>query len=135
MGQSNPGKVTSIAGIIEGASQGAAFGLQKWGAASSASKSTIFAETISTKLPFSAQTLGKAAPILNGIGKAVGFVGLANTAYQLANGNISTTRALTDGIAGVLGMYGGPYGAAVSIVYFGALAFAENYYNDGNPLF
>ena len=133
--QSNPGKVTSIAGIIEGVSQIGGYGLKNWSAASSASKSTIFAETISTKLPFSAQTLGKAAPILNGIGKAVGFVGLANTAYQLANGNISTTRALTDGIAGVLGMYGGPYGAAVSIVYFGALAFAENYYNDGNPLF
>ncbi len=132
--QNHPKTFTTIAGTVEGSSQLVAWGLKKWNAVSSISKSRIFAETISTRLPLSAKALGVTSKGLNVLGKAVGVAGLVNTGYQWSQGNISDTRAIADGIMGVVGFLG-PWGAAVSIVYFGGIAAYEYYYNDNKPAF
>lgn len=123
--QNHPKEVTSIAGIIEGSSQLIAKGLRKWNASSSLTKSSIFAETISTKLPFSAQTLGKASTAFNIAGKVVGTVGIANTLYQMNQGNISNSRGTVDLIMGVAGFF--PATAPISLLYFGGIAIYEYY--------
>lgn len=130
---SHPREVTSIAGIIEGASQITAKGLAKWNAPSNISKSRIFAETISTKLPVSAKALGTASTALKWGGRVVGAVGIANTLYQYGEGNISGTRAGVDTAMGVIGLT--PWGAIPSLVYFGGMAVYEHYYNDDKPIF
>ena len=132
--QSHPKTFTSIAGTVEGSSQLVSWGLKKWSAASSISKSSIFAETISTGLPFSAQTLSKASTIFKWTGRAAGAVGLLNTAYQWQEGKISNARAIADSIMGVVGFMG-PYGAAASLIYFGGMALYEQYGNNDKPLF
>ncbi len=130
---SHPREVTSIAGIIEGASQITAKGLAKWNAPSNISKSRIFAETISTKLPASAKFLEGASKTLSVAGRVVGAVGIANTVYQWRTGKISDTRAVVDGVMGVAGFF--PATAWVSIAYFGGMAVYETYYNDGKSAF
>nr|WP_277115530.1 RHS repeat-associated core domain-containing protein [Chryseobacterium sp.] len=132
--QNNPKTFTTTAGTVEGSSQLVSWGLKKWNAASSISKSRIFAETISTRLPLSAKTLGVTSKGLNVLGKAVGGAGLVNTGYQWSQGKISDTRAIADGIMGVVGFLG-PWGAAASLVYFGGIAAYEYYYNDNKPAF
>lgn len=131
--QSNPIKVSQFAGMIQASSTIAEKGLSNWNAASNISKSRIFAETISTKLPVSAKTLGTASTVLKGLGTTVGIFGLANTAFQYRQGNISGTRAVVDGIMGVAGFI--PATAWVSVGYFAGMALYETYYNDGKPLF
>ncbi|KPH13813.1 hypothetical protein AMQ68_09770 [Chryseobacterium sp. ERMR1:04] len=132
--QSHPREFTSIAGAIEGSSQIVANGLKNWNAPSSITKSHVFAEVISTRLPASAQALGKFSTVLKWGGRAVGAVGIANSLYQGYNGNISTTRAAVDTVMGVVGFIG-PWGAAASLVYFGGMAVYEHYYNDDKSTF
>ncbi|WPO81612.1 DUF6443 domain-containing protein [Chryseobacterium sp. JJR-5R] len=132
--QSHPREFTAIAGTVEGSSQLVSWGIRNWNAPSSIAKSRIFAETISTRLPASAQALGKFSTALKWGGRAVGAIGLANTAYQWSEGNISDARAIADGVMGVVGFFG-PWGAAASLVYFGGMAIYETYYNDGKPAF
>jgi hypothetical protein len=132
--QGHPKTITSIAGTVEGSSQLVSWGLKKWNAASNISKSRIFAETISTRLPQSAQTLSRASTVLKWTGRAAGAVGLLNTGYQWQQGNISNARAIADGIMGVVGFIG-PYGAAASLLYFGGMALIEQYGNNNKPLF
>ena len=129
----NPGKVTTIAGLIQSGSTIAKKGLANWNAPSKLSNSRIFAETISTKLPASAKFLEGASPVLIWGGTTVGIIGLTNTAYQYSQGNISGTRAVFDGVMGIAGFF--PATAWVSIGYFGVMAISETYYNDGKPLF
>jgi hypothetical protein len=131
--QNHPREVTSIAGIIQASSTIAEKGLSNWNAASNISKSHIFAETISTKLPVSAKFLETASTGLKWGGRVVGAVGLANTLYQYGRGNISGTRAVVDGIAGVAGFI--PATAWISVGYFAVMAISETYYNDGKLLF
>jgi len=131
--QNNPGKFTSIAGIIQAGSTIAEKGLANWNAPSSITKSKVFAETISTKLPASAKALGNASKVFGIAGKVVGAVGLLNTAYQYREGNISGMRAVVDGVMGVAGFF--PATAWVSLGYFAAMAIYETYYNDGKPAF
>ena len=131
--QNNPGKFTSIAGIIQAESTIAEKGLANWNAPSSITKSRIFAETISTKLPTSAKFLERASTALKWGGRIVGAVGVANTLYQGIEGNISGTRAVVDGVMGVAGFF--PATAWVSLGYFAAMAIYETYYNDGKPAF
>ncbi|AZA51543.1 RHS repeat-associated core domain-containing protein [Chryseobacterium sp. G0201] len=132
--QSHPREFTSIAGTFEGSSQIVAKGLKNWNAPSSITKSRIFAEVISTRLPASAQALGKFSTVLKWGGRAVGAIGIANSLYQGYNGNISTTRAAVDTVMGVVGFIG-PWGAAASLVYFGGMAVYEHYYNDDKSAF
>ena len=96
MGSNHPMEMTSIAGGIEGSSQVVAKGLKNWSAASNISKSRIFAEVISKRLPASAQALGKYSTALKWGGRAVGAVGIANTFVQWRVGNISDIRAAFD---------------------------------------
>lgn len=131
--QNHPKEVTSIAGMIKAGSTIAEKGLANWNSPSSITKSKVFAEKISTKLPFSAKELGNASPVLKGLGTTVGIIGLTNTAYQYSQGNISGTRAVFDGVMGIAGFF--PATAWVSIGYFGVMAISETYYNDGKPLF
>jgi hypothetical protein len=132
--QNHPREFTSFVGTVEGSSQLASWGLKKWDATSNISKSRIFAETISTKLPISAKALGVTSKGLNVLGKAVGVVGLVNTGYQWSQGNISDARAIADGVMGVVGFLG-PWGAGASLVYFGGMALIEHYGNNDKPLF
>ncbi|WP_343643859.1 hypothetical protein, partial [Chryseobacterium sp.] len=131
--QGNPIKVSQFAGMIQAGSTVAEKGLSNWNGASNITKSRIFAETISTKLPFSAKALGTASTVLKGLGTTVGIVGLTNTFYQWKNGNISDTRAIVDGALGVAGFI--PATAWISVVYFAGMALYETYGNDGKPLF
>jgi len=131
--QSNPGKVTVFAGIIQSGSTIASKGLKNWNAPSSITKSRIIAETISTKFPTSAKFLEGASKILNFAGKVVGGIGLLNTGYQWSQGNVSDARAIADGVAGVMGFF--PATAWLSLGYFAAMATYEYYYNDGKPAF
>ena len=131
--QDNPGKMTSFAGIIQSGSTIAAEGLGNWNATSSITKSKVFAETISTKLPLSAKFLEGASKTLSVAGRVVGAVGIANTLYQGIEGKISPTRAVVDGVMGVAGFF--PATAWVSIAYFGGMAIYETYYNDGKSAF
>ena len=129
----NPGKVTTIAGLIQSGSTIAKKGLANWNAPSKLSNSRIFAETISTKLPASAKFLEGASPVLNWGGRVVGGVGIANTIVQWRQDNISDVRAIADGVAGVAGFF--PLTAWYSIGYFGTMTIYETYYNDGKPAF
>ncbi len=131
--QSNPGKVTVFAGIIESSSTIASKGLKNWNAPSSITKSKVIAETISTKFPTSAKFLESASTGLKWGGRVVGAVGVANTLYQYGKGNISGTRAIADGVAGVMGFF--PATALLSLGYFATMAAYEHYYNDGKPAF
>lgn len=132
--QNHPREMTSLAGMIEGSSQLVAKGLKNWNAPSSITKSRIFAEVISTRLPASAQALGKYSTVLKWGGRAVGAIGVANSLYQGYKGNISKSRATLDTVMGVVGFMG-PWGAAASLIYFGGMAIYETYYNDGKPAF
>ncbi len=131
--QSNPEKVTAFAGILQAGSTITAKGLENWNAASSITKSRIFAETISTKLPVSAKALVNTSKVLGVAGKAVGVLGIANTVYQWNKGNISDTRAIFDGVMGVAGFF--PATAWLSLGYFATMAIYETYYNNGKPAF
>ncbi|RLJ34637.1 RHS repeat-associated protein [Chryseobacterium sp. 7] len=131
--QGNPIKVSQFAGMIQAGSTVAEKGLSNWNGASNITKSRIFAEIISTKLPFSAKALGTASTVLKGLGTTVGIVGLTNTAYQYSQGKISGTRAVVDGLMGVAGFF--PATAWVSVGYFAITALYETYGNDGKPLF
>ncbi|RQO41798.1 hypothetical protein DBR39_02750 [Chryseobacterium sp. KBW03] len=132
--QGHPKTITSIAGTVEGSSHLVSWGLNKWNAASSITKSSIFAETISTRLPLSAQTLSRTSTVLKWTGRAAGAIGLLNTGYQWQQGNISNARAIADGIMGAVGFIG-PYGAAASLLYFGGMALIEQHGNNNKPLF
>ncbi|RXM41150.1 sugar-binding protein [Chryseobacterium sp. CH21] len=131
--QSNPIKVSQFAGMIQAGSTVAEKGLSNWNGASNITKSRIFAETISTKLPFSAKALGNASKVFSVAGKVVGAVGIANTLYQGIEGNISPTRAVVDGMMGIAGFF--PATAWISVGYFAGMALYETYGNDGKPLF
>ncbi|WET50905.1 DUF6443 domain-containing protein [Chryseobacterium indologenes] len=131
--QSNPIKVSQFAGMIQAGSTITEKGLSNWNAASNITKSRIFAETISTKLPASAKALGNASKVFSVAGKVVGAVGIANTLYQGIEGNISPTRAVVDGVMGVAGFF--PATAWVSVGYFAGMALYETYYNNGKPVF
>jgi hypothetical protein len=131
--QGNPIKVSQFAGMIQAGSTIAEKGLSNWNGASNITKSRIFAETISTKLPFSAKALGNTSKVFSVAGKAVGVLGIANTVYQWKNGNISDTRAIVDGMMGVAGFI--PATAWISVGYFALTALYETYGNDGKPLF
>ncbi|KQM21759.1 hypothetical protein [Chryseobacterium sp. Leaf201] len=85
-------------------------------------------------MPVSARALGVASKGLNVLGKAVAVVGLVNTGYQWSQGNISDTRAIADGVMGVVGFLG-PWGAAASLVYFGTVAVYEHYYINDKAAF
>lgn len=131
--QDHPREVTSIVGVIESFSQITSKGLANWNAPSSITKSKVFAEIISTKLPASAKFLDGASKTLSVAGRVVGAVGIANTVYQWRTGKISDTRAVVDGVMGVAGFF--PATAWVSISYFGGMAIYETYYNDGKSAF
>jgi hypothetical protein len=131
--QGNPIKVSQFAGMIQAGSTIAEKGLSNWNGVSNITKSRIFAETISTKLPASAKALGNASKVFSVAGKAVGVLGIANTVYQWKNGNISDTRAIVDGVIGVAGFF--PATAWISVGYFAGMALYETYGNDGKPLF
>jgi len=131
--QNNPIKVSQFAGMIQAGSTVAEKGLSNWNGASNITKSRIFAETISTKLPFSAKALETASTALKWGGRVVGAVGVANTLYQYGKGNISGTRAVVDGVMGVAGFF--PATAWISVGYFAGMALYETYGNDGKPLF
>ncbi|SMO47371.1 RHS repeat-associated core domain-containing protein [Chryseobacterium rhizoplanae] len=131
--QSHPREVSAFAGIIQAGSTIAEKGLTNWNIPSNIAKSRIFAETISTRLPFSAKALGNTSRVLGIAGKVVGALGLMNTAYQYRQGNISGTRAIVDGVMGVAGFF--PATAWVSLGYFAGMAIYEHYYNDDKPIF
>jgi hypothetical protein len=132
--QGHPREMTSFAGMIEGSSQLVGKGLANWNAPSSITKSRIFAEVISTRLPASAQALGKFSTALKWGGRIVGGIGVANSIYQGIEGNISPTRAAVDSVMGVVGFFG-PWGAAASLAYFGTMAVYEHYYNNDKSVF
>ncbi|MBE4949347.1 RHS repeat-associated core domain-containing protein [Chryseobacterium culicis] len=131
--QGNPIKVSQFAGMIQAGSTIAEKGLSNWNGASNITKSRIFTETISTKLPLSAKALETTSTALKWGGRVVGAVGLANTLYQYGKGNISGTRAIVDGVMGVAGFF--PATAWISVGYFVVTALYETYGNDGKPLF
>lgn len=131
--QSNPIKISQFAGMIQAGFTVVEKGLSNWNGALNITKSRIFAETISTKLPVSAKALGNASKVLGVAGKAVGVLGIANTVYQWNKGNISDTRAIVDGVMGVAGFF--PATAWISVGYFAGMALYETYGNDGKPLF
>lgn len=125
--KNHPKETTATAGIIEGSSQLVAKGLKSWNSPSSlaTTKGKVIAGTISTRLPASAQTLGKASTALNVVGKTVGAIGIVNTGYQMLQGNISYSRGTIDLAMGVLGFF--PATAPISLLYFGGVALYENY--------
>ncbi|UZT97250.1 hypothetical protein ODZ84_18975 [Chryseobacterium fluminis] len=89
---------------------------------------------MSTRLPASAQALGKFSKALKWGGRIVGGIGIANSIYQGMEGNISSTRAAVDTAMGVVGFFG-PWGAAASLIYFGGMAIDETNFNDGKAVF
>lgn len=67
-------------------------------------------------------------------GKVIGGAGLLISGYQFADGQITGYELTADAVMTAVGIWGGPWGAAASIVYFGGKAL-YNYYNPENPLF
>ncbi|MBP0612928.1 RHS repeat-associated core domain-containing protein [Chryseobacterium sp. cx-311] len=119
-------------GIINGSSALVARGLKNWDTASTIVKTKVIAETISTKTPFSAQTLKNASPYLKWGGRVVGALGIFNTGLDWRNGEISASRAGLDTAMGIIGFMG-PGGAVISLTYFGSVALYEHFY--GNQFF
>lgn len=64
-----------------------------------------------------------------GVSKAAGYVGIAITAYQVINGQISFQQGVIDLGMVALGMFGGSTGIAISATYFIGKAGLE-WYND-----
>ena len=124
----HPGTTTTVAGVFQSGSTIVDKGLKNWNASSSITKSKVFAETISTKLPVSAKFLEGASTFLTWGGRVVGAVGIANTLYQMRIGNVSNSRGAVDFTMGVAGFF--PVTAPVSLIYFGVIALYE--YQTGN---
>jgi len=95
-----------------------------------------YGDALMTAEQYSAQNTARMTNLAkkaNGFGKIVGGAGLMLTGYQYAEGQISGTEASVDMIMGAVGIWGGPFGAGASLLYFGGKLIYESY--SGNTLF
>lgn len=85
--------------------------------------------------PFAARTttLSKVGSTMTAVGKVVGLAGVGISGLQYLNGDISGLEASFDSAMGLIGIFGGPVGAGVSLVYFGGKLGYE--YFSGDTLF
>ncbi|WP_312313436.1 hypothetical protein [Empedobacter brevis] len=74
--------------------------------------------------------VAKAAGVLKGVGNVLG-VGVG--VYQVTTGQISKTEFLVDTIMTGVGVFGGPFGTAASLIYFGGKGLYE--FTTGDKLF
>jgi RHS repeat-associated protein len=93
---------------------------------------TTFVKTLVGNAEVSTNALRTTGTVLRTAGALAGVAGLGITAYQYANHQISGTEATIDGVFGVIGFIG-PWGAAISIGYFGGKYLYEHY--SGNTLY
>ncbi len=87
---------------------------------------TTFVKTLVGSAEVSTNALRTTGTVLRTAGALAGVAGLGITAYQYANHQILGTEATIDGVFGVIGFIG-PWGAAISIGYFGGKYLYEHY--------
>ncbi|WP_312557366.1 hypothetical protein [Empedobacter brevis] len=75
----------------------------------------------------------KAAGVLKGVGNVLGVLGVGVGVYQVTTGQISKTEFLVDTIMTGVGVFGGPFETAASLIYFGGKGLYE--FTTGDKLF
>lgn len=93
---------------------------------------TTFVKTLVGNAEVSTSALRTTGTVLRVAGNLAGAAGLGITYYQYKTGQISGTEASVDATFGAIGFLG-PWGAAISIGYFGGKYLYEHY--SGNTLF
>ena len=93
---------------------------------------TSFVKTFAGNIEVSTSALRTTGTVLRVAGNIAGVAGLAITYDQYRRGKISGTEASVDAAFGAIGFLG-PWGAAISIGYFGGKYLYENY--TGKTLF
>ncbi|WEK18947.1 MAG: DUF6443 domain-containing protein [Candidatus Pedobacter colombiensis] len=93
---------------------------------------TTFVKTLVGNVEVSTSALRTTGTVLRAAGSLAGAAGLGITYYQYKTGQISGTEASVDATFGAIGFLG-PWGAAISIGYFGGKYLYEHY--SGNTLF
>ncbi|MNK03814.1 hypothetical protein D3C87_216670 [compost metagenome] len=77
----------------------------------------------------STKALAKTGAILRTAGTAAGIGGLGITVYQALSGQITGKEAAVDAFFGAVGFIG-PWGAAISVGYFGGKFLYEHFSGD-----
>ena len=93
---------------------------------------TTFVKTLVGNAEVSTSALRTTGTVLRVAGNLAGAAGLGITYYQYKTGQISGTEASVDATFGATGFLG-PWGAAISVGYFGGKYLYEHY--SGNTLF